>query len=655
MLRGLIILTLIVGLCGPTFAADPPRIAPRPLASAFDAMQAGRWDVAERLAARDGPAAQVLIEWHRLHAGLGTASEVIDFLAQHPDWPGLAPLRRQLERSMTSARAPDVLAFFETHQPQTGTGVLAHARALAETGQIGEAEASLVIAWRTLDLTTAEHEAFMAAHADLLEPHHIARFDMAVWRGLRDVEQMAPLVPKEARKRAETRALIESNGKGLDERLEELTFADQLDPGIAYALFNRHIKKGKEDAAIALILTQSGVEGGLGEAARWSGWRRALARAQMRGGHPELGYALASNHHLADGSAYADLEWLSGYLALTYLDAPELALDHFQRFRVAVASPISLGRAGYWLGRAQEALGDNEAAQDSYAFGARYQTSFYGLLAAERAELPPDPALSGQVPADAPPWQSAEFAQSTVFDAAILALATGRITQAERFFVHLSQGLEGQELTDLGRAVASLNMPHLEVMLGKAAARRGIVLSAPYYALHPLHELELAVPAELALAIARRESEFDPAVISGANAQGLMQLLPGTAKDVARDLELDYDRNRLLGDWQYNATLGSAYLAQMAARFEGNIIMTAAAYNAGPARPPRWMKTYGDPRRSEVDMIDWIEHIPFRETRNYVMRVSESLPVYRARLGKDPHPVPFSQELSGSSLLAPLD
>jgi soluble lytic murein transglycosylase len=159
---------------------------------------------------------------------------------------------------------------------------------------------------------------------------------------------------------------------------------------------------------------------------------------------------------------------------------------------------------------------------------------------------------------------------------------------------------------------------------------------------------------EMTLAIARRESEFDPVVISGAGARGLMQVMPATAKLVAQELGIlsGHQTGRLTTDWEYNAKLGANYLSSLAADFNGNVVMMAAGYNAGPRRPISWMERYGDPRAGEVDVVDWIETIPFSETRNYVMRVTESLPVYRARLGKPALPVPFSQELTGSTLAA---
>ncbi|SLN45846.1 Soluble lytic murein transglycosylase precursor [Roseovarius litorisediminis] len=649
MLRALTLVLLLTIAAWPGFAADTPRLAPRPLASALHAMQAGRWEVAAQLAARDGHAARDLIEWYRLRAGQGSPADVLNFIKRNPHWPGLGYLRQQSEDALTRARFDDVLTFYKGYHPQTGTGALNYARALTARGKADKADAGLVKAWLTMDLSTEEHDAFIDAHAKLLEPHHAARLDMALWRGLRDVQQMLPLVTEDQRKLAETRQMVEGDRKGLEAHLATLSKKMLADPHVAYALFNRHIRNNKTEAAIDLILTQSHIKEGLGQPERWAGWRRALARSQMREGKAQLAYDLAATHQLTDGANFADLEWLSGYLALTYLDEPELALDHFQRFRVSVNSPISLGRAGYWIGRTQEALNDPEAAQLAYAHGAEHQTSFYGLLAAEHAALPADPRLDGTN--SFPPWRDAPFAATDLHEVTVLALATGQLNLAEQFVTHLSEIQDRTGLGQMGEMLLELEQPHLQVMLGKAAARRGIVLPGPYYPLHPMTNETLPVPAELALAIARRESEFDFNVVSGAGAQGLMQLMPGTARDVANDLKLEHQRGRVMSDWRYNALLGSTYLAQLADRFDGNVVMVSAAYNAGPGRPVKWIEQFGDPRgKDEKEVVDWVEHIPFRETRNYVMRVAESLPVYRARLGEKPLPVPFSQELTGSSV-----
>ncbi|MEI4232761.1 lytic transglycosylase domain-containing protein [Roseovarius sp. D22-M7] len=623
-------------------AADLPRIAPRPLASALEAMAAGRWDVAAALAARDGPAAADLIEWYRLSAGRGAPSEILDFLDRNGHWPGLNRLRRASEAPMTRAAFDDVLAFYKGYRPQTGTGALNLARAHLARGRQGEAEAGIVLAWRTLDLTPSEHADFRRDFGPLLRPHHDARLDTALWRGWRAVEDMLPLASDAARQRAELRAQAERG------EADDLTEAQTREPGIAFERFNRALQRDAEEA-IAILLRQSRIRDGLGEPERWASWRRYLARQQMRDGALERAYELAAVHHLVEGAQYADLEWLAGYIALRHLEAPELALDHFQRFRAAVSTPISLGRAGYWIGRAQEALGDDAAAAFAYGEGAAHPTSFYGLLAAEKAGTGVEAQLRGD--ADVPPWRSAAFARGDLKEIGTLALRLGDLSLSRRFFVQLSEGLDRTGLIQLGQMLAELDQPYLQVMVGKAGAARGIVAEAAYYPLYDLPERALAAPAELVLSIARRESEFNPVVASPAGARGLMQLMPATARAVAGDLGLAYDASALLGDPAYNARLGAAYLDRLLTRYGGNILLVAAAYNAGPSRAATWIDENGDPRLQDAHgIVDWIEHIPFRETRNYVMRVAESLPIYRARLGDPALPRPFSQELAARSL-----
>ena len=398
MLRSLALFVMSFGvLLGhgvPGWSEAPVAVAPRPLSSALEALQGGRWDRAQDLAARDGPVAEDLIEWYRLRAGRGSVDEVLTFLAAHPDWPGLERLRAQSIDAFENASDAQIVALYDGAAPETGTGVLRHAAALIAAGQIGEAEASVVEAWLTFDLSVDEHVAFLNAHGPLLVPHHDARMRMTLWRGLKDSAQMLPLVSDEMRAIADIRLMAQEGRRGLEAQIASLPEALRDDPGLAYDRFSRYIKLDKAEQAMDLMQSQSRIEGGLGEAWRWAGWRRDFARRMMRGGDYARAYDLASHHQLYDGAAYADMEWLSGYLALRHLGEAELALDHFQRLRAAVETPISLGRAGYWIGRAQEALGDIEAAQIAYAQGAEHQTSFYGLLAAERGGVPFDQALA---------------------------------------------------------------------------------------------------------------------------------------------------------------------------------------------------------------------------------------------------------------------
>jgi soluble lytic murein transglycosylase len=390
----------------------------------------------------------------------------------------------------------------------------------------------------------------------------------------------------------------------------------------------------------------------LGEPGKWLRRRRDFARQLMRDKDYERAYQLAAYHFATpeDGYGYSDCEWLAGYIALQKLHDPALAAVHFQRFLASVDTPISVGRGGYWLGRAHAAMGQPDKAYEAYAKAADYQTSFYGLLAAEKLGRPFDPALAK--PPQLPSWREADFMQSSVAEAGLMLLQAGDLPLAERFLTHLVEGLPPVQAHQLGQMAVDLKQPHLAVMISKRAARDGVELKGAYYPLHPVAQHQLPMAEEMTLAIARRESEFDPEVVSHADARGLMQVMPATARQVASELGIlaNHQTAQLTADWKYNAKLGANYLAMLAGDFRGNVVMMAAGYNAGPHRPKAWMERYGDPRDGDPDIIDWIEHIPFNETRNYVMRVTESLPVYRARLGKTALPMPFSQELRGSTL-----
>ncbi|MFY0595424.1 MAG: lytic transglycosylase domain-containing protein [Cognatishimia sp.] len=631
------------------FIADS--VAAQSLSKAMDAVRAKDWAEAERLVRRQDDVVKDIVEWHRLRAGEGTAREAQAFLDRRGDWPGLPYLRRQMEQSFEGASTSRVVAFFADQDPRTAEGALAYARALAAQGKRGAAEAEIVLAWRTMSMSDALQAEFLADYGRVLKKHHEARLDYALWKGWKEnAQRMYPLVNEGWRRLAAARLGLRQDRTGVDALIEAIPSRLSNDPGLAYERFQWRVRKGRSDSAIELLLAQS-KEDRLGEPLPWAGRRQIYARSEMRAGRYSRAYAIASSHGLVEGSKYADLEWLSGYLALRFLNNPKTALQHFVRFEQAVATPISWGRAGYWIGRAYEAMGDKASAQRAYTGGGQYQTSFYGLLAAEKAGVALKPQLAGVRATD---WRGAPFTRSSVHQAALAFLKADELWLAERFWTHLAETQDRGTMAQMGQMAIDMGQPHIAVMLGKRFIKFGQTIHAPYYALHPMAKRrDLNVPAEMALAIARRESEFDPAVVSGANAQGLMQILPGTAKQVAGALGISYSKARLLSDPDYNVTLGTAYLAGLAEEFDGNVIMVAAGYNAGPSRPARWMNERGDPRRrGGMDIVDWIEHIPFSETRNYVMRVAESLPIYRARLGKNPLPIPFSKELVGRSLLS---
>lgn len=620
-------------ICVALVAATPLRA--QDAADLVQALTAGGqrdWGVVNDLRPRiTDRVARDLVDWVRLRGRQGTFDDCQDFLDRNPDWPGLKLLRLRCEYGIPRGGNPtQVISYFADQQPQTGTGSLRLAEAYINKGRGVEAAAELKRAWLTFNLSGAEHAAFVERNGKTIADLHEARMDMLLWRDSDvAIERMMPLVSDDYRKLATARVALRSQLGGVDGFIKAVPEQFQDDAGLQYERFLWRARKGREDTVDILLERSISVEA-LGQPDNWAGRRRTIGRNLLRNGKAAQAYSVASSHYLTEGSAFADLEWLSGFIALRHLDAPEQAIEHFKAFEGAVETPISLGRAGYWMGRAQEAAGNDAEAQKAYAFGANYQSSFYGQLAAEKAGLPAPDTMTGKE--TFPDWRGASFTTSSVFKAAMMLQSAGLRDLSERFFVHLSEQRPREEKGQLGALALELDEPHIALMLAKQAAREGLEMYATYFPISTPAGMDLPVAEEFALSIARRESEFDPVVVSPVGARGLMQLMPGTAKEVAREIGEDYAQGRLRTDPEYNARLGAAYLAGLSKRYDGNPVLMSIGYNAGPTRANRWQEAYGNPRDPNVDIVDWIEGLPFNETRNYVMRVTESFLPYRARL-----------------------
>ncbi|WP_372602917.1 lytic transglycosylase domain-containing protein [Actibacterium sp.] len=639
-----LVLSVCLGASLALWSGLPARSEPV-LVDIMQAVRADEWDKARILARPQGQIALDIVDWRALRAGQGVFDDYLRFLSRNPDWPGLDRVRAQGEGLIPDGAAPaDVIRFFADAAPLTGQGGVRLALALAATGRMGEAQAQAALTWVSLPLSETDQSRLLAAFGPQLKPLSQTRLDTMLWRGETGAARlMLPLVDDGWRKLAEARLALRGSEPGVDTRIAAVPAALADDPGLAYERFLWRLRKGRDADAAVLLDERSLSAASLGLPEKWAGRRHDLARAMMRDGQVELAYRLAANHYVVDGSSYAELEWLAGFIALRQLNEPAVALSHFQRFETAVDTPISLGRAGYWQGRAYEALGQMPEAQAAYAKGAVHQTSFYGQLAAEKAGVAMDPALTGREVY--PDWTSAGFAGSSVLKAGVMLAQAGERNLAEWFLTHLAETAGPVGQAQLAGLALAIDEPHLALRIAKLAAGQGTVLPRAYFPVTEIAKTRHPVPPELMLSIARRESEFDPGVSSGAGARGLMQLMPGTAKAMAKVLEIDYAPGALLSDPGYNARLGGAYLAKMVEEFGANYVLVAAAYNAGPSRARRWINDRGDPRSAGVDVVDWIESIPFDETRNYVMRVTESITVYQARLKGEPVKIELTKML----------
>lgn len=604
------------------------------------------WDGA--LAVAPSGVGRDVIDWQRLRAGEGRLGDYEAFLARRPDWPGLPLLREKGEAAVARSTDPDrVIAWFAGGLPETGTGAVAYVRALQAKGRMAEAETEAMRAWAELSFTPEDEAALIALAPEAVGFVHDLRLENLLWDGRRgEAGRMLDRVDKDRQALAKARIALQAETPGVTQLIEAVPKARAGDAGLAFDRFIWRMKRDRYDEALPLILERSASAETLGRPEAWAERRAILTRWLMRRGRPAEAYQVASRHWLPEGagaSAYADLEFLSGFIALRRMNDPATALKHFDHLLAGVTTPISLARAHYWIGRAKEAAGQDGSA--SYRAAAAHQTAYYGLLAAERLGLSLDAALLAG--SQAPDWRAAAFRQSSVLEAAELLRKAGDLTLSKRFLLHLAESQDATGLAQMADMVTAWGEPHLAVLIGKAAAERGLILPHVYYPVPEFVPDGLKVSRALALAIARRESEFDPAARSSADARGLMQVLPGTAKLMAGKLGKPFEAGKLISDPAYNVAMGAAYLAEMVEEFGPSIALIASGYNAGPGRPRRWIEDFGDPRQADVDVVDWVESIPFGETRTYVMRVAEGVVIYRAKLKGAVGPVRITDELKG--------
>ena len=607
------------------------------------------WEGARAAAMTAGPIGADVVEWSRLRAADGLLGDYEAFLARRTDWPGLPFLKEKGEVAVARANDPQrVLAYFGGDLPRSGIGSLALVRAYVALGRQTEAEAEAQRGWAALKYSAEDQAALLARHGDALRVVHEVRLDRILWEGDRADEgrRMLPLVSKGWAALANARMALRADKDGVTALVDAVPEGLRVDPGLAFERFLYRMRRDSYTDAASLIIERSATKSQLGDPAVWAEKRASLTRWLMRNDAPRDAYRVAASHHLTAGTEYSDLEFLAGYVALRKLNDPARALAHFTRLQSATATPISQARAWYWTGRAEAALGNEAGAKAAYNRAARFQTSYYGLLAAEKLGLTLDPAvISDNRPAG--DWQAAAFTGSSVFDAARRLYKADQYALSARFMLHLGEGLSDRDFALLAEYAMQAGHYRTAVLIAKAAIDRGQLFARPYFPVPDMVPDGLAVSRALALSITRRESEFDPKARSSANALGLMQVLPETAQRMAVELGLDYSVGRLTSDPAFNVKIGAGYLRKMADEFGPSIALIASGYNAGPRRPREWIAALGDPRLPSVDIVDWVEAIPFAETRTYVMRVAEGVVIYRAKLKGAVGPVRISAELTG--------
>ncbi len=630
MRRSAAVLIAVLAVTGSAVAKPGPR-PEHPLALALSAAARGDEQTANLLASKLGdPLARKLVIWRFLTRddAEGPFAQADRFLRDNPAWPSRGAVQSAAERDLPADWSEaQVLAWLERHPPVTRQGKLRLAQTLYTQGRGEELLATVRRLWIDDNLPFLQQAPFLQRFGRFLRPvDEQARFERLVQaRRWSDATRQAVRLGGDYPAFVLALNRLAAGQIDLETAVREVPAAFKTAPALRYEAA-RQLRREKRHWAVFALLDQPAAAIPLSK--RWWRLRHWTVRRLLEEEAPEKAYRLLLAHGQEDGRGFAEAEWLAGWVALRSLNRPEVALDHFRRMSAKVSTPVSAARGAYWSARAAAAAGRAAEAEIYYRAAARHGTTFYGQLAARHLGRAPE--LEG--PATRPSAaRTAAFEQHELVRVARLLAAAGQLELARAFVAALERKAEDLEdkllIADLAR---SIGRPDLALQIARRLRNQGVVLTDRLFPRGGgLPKIRHRLDPDLVHAVIRQESGFYTRAVSRAGARGLMQLMPATARQTARREGLSFARSKLTSQPDYNMRLGTAYLSQMLERFDGSLPLALAAYNGGPHNVSKWIERFGPPGPSEAETIDWIESIPFAETRNYVQRIIETIEVYR--------------------------
>ena len=594
-------------------------------------------DATQAAAAISDPVAKKLAEWIILRSEDNGASveRYRAFIAANPSWPSQTFLRRRGEAALWDDHREDatVWAWFENKSPVSAKGRFALARAMLARGDRANAERLVREAWRNDTMSEDTENAALDLFGPLLTPgDQKARMDSLLYgseheAALRAAKRLG------SNQVALAKARIAAYHKSSNTRalLEAVPHELHGDAGYIFSKIQLLRREEKFAEAAQLMLSAPKEADRLYNPDEWWVERRLLSRKMLDVGEHRTAYLIARDAALPARDIYkTEQEFTAGWIALRFLNDPATAAQHFARIGVGSVNPTALARAGYWQGRAAEAAGRSQEARAAYSAAAAHSTSYYGQLARAKLGLP-QIELNG-----APAARGRGIERLEVVRAVQLLYALDERELAIPILGDMGENGDPDALVGLGELASRNGDARGMLLLGKAALNRGLPFdfyAYPVIGIPPFKSIGPEVEQSIIFAIARQESAFNPRDVSAAQAYGLMQVTPDAGRYVCKKYGAGFDLGRLKNDPVYNSALGAAELGGLIEDYRGSYIMTFAAYNAGRGSVKKWIERYGDPRNPKIDAVDWVEQIPFSETRNYVERVMENLQVYRARFG----------------------
>ena len=612
---------------------------------AIKLMEKRSWREAERIAkkAKD-KSIYNFINWNHLITTGNTADffEYKNFIERNKDYPRMGRVKYLSEHKLSTKilSAKRIIKYFETEKPLSGFGELILGESFVSEGQKDKGIQLIKKGWITADLSRTEMKFFRSKYKNYLtNKDYINRADYLAWENKYwDLKRMLRYLPKDEQLLYTARQLLMSKSYGVDNAISKVPERLKNDPGLNYDRLKWRRKRGRVDSSLEILLNIKNTKDYMVRPDKWWKERAIIARSLIYKKKYTTAYKITSKHGLNEGPEFANAEWMSGWIALSFLKDPLLARDHFTKFYNNVGYPISLSRGAYWLARANENLGNSEEAYKWYKESSKYLTTYYGQLSHLKISPNVPITLDGLMKVDksiAERFYKKELVKIVhLLDELNKDKYTKHILRylAKQDIENGSEILAAKLATDISRFDFAIQVSKIASYEKRFHNKYNYpIISTPKY----INKRKIPESAFI-LSIIRQESEFDTSANSSAGAKGLMQLMTYTAKTVAKQANMTYSKSRLTKDPEYNINLGSHYIAGLLLEYDGAYPFAVAAYNAGPKRVKYWKRINKNPQKGEIDYVDWIELIKFKETRNYVQRVLENYNVYRYILEQKP-------------------
>tara|TARA_B100000959_G_scaffold272680_1_gene322325 strand:+ start:21 stop:2249 length:2229 start_codon:yes stop_codon:yes gene_type:complete len=613
--------------------------------SAFEAIDKKKWKTALKLSKKSrDKTLYKLVNYLYLIKPNNAASfyDYLTFINSNPNYPRINRLRYLAEHKINlKTNSPaSIIKWFDNKEPLSNFGKIKLGEIYLLQNDITKGSRLIKEGWIKAKLSKSDLRYLRKKYKKIITVEdNIKRADWHAWEGKHwDVQRMLRYLPKDETALYRARQLLMSKSYGVDNAIAKVPEKFKNNIGLKYDRLKWRRRRGRLDPSLEILFTLPKDPAKLIRPDKWWKERAILSRSLIYKKKYAKAYKVSSSHSLSEGPEYADAEWLSGWIALTFLEDPNLALQHFKNFYNNVGYPISLSRGAYWLGQSYKTIKNKEKAKEWFNEASKYINTYYGQLAF--FEINGGKAFSLKEQKKAPEKFIKDFNKNPIIKTISLLHELDKSEYSKDFLKHLAVlDIESGSEILAGKLAIKIGRYDYAIQIAKSASyekRFHNELNYPIIETPKIVNKKTMPKAELVLAVIRQESEFDQKAHSYVGARGLMQLMTYTAKLVAKQARLPYVKSKLKTDPIYNIKLGSYYLTGLLEQYEGSYPFALAAYNAGPKRVKYWRKINGDPQKNEIDYVNWIELIKFKETRNYVQRVLENINVYKYILSGKP-------------------